>query len=90
MLFILEGCGACAEYKPRFEKLATAYAGRFPIVYADANDARFSDLADRLNVEAVPATFLLRRPRGMIRMTGSSTDDQIKWLLNTAAQAART
>jgi thioredoxin-like negative regulator of GroEL len=90
VLFTLEGCGACAEYKPRFAKLAAPYAGHVPVVYADADDPQYADLANRLNVEAVPVTFVLRRPRGMIRLTGSSTDAQITWLLNAAAQAART
>ena len=90
VLFTLDGCGACAEYKPRFQKLAAAANLPIPVIYADADDPKFSGLADRLKVEAVPVTFVLRRPRGLIRLTGASTDAQITWLLNAAAQAART
>lgn len=89
ILFTLEGCGACAEFKPRFARIAADYQRHVSIIDADANDPRFADLADRLKVEAVPAVFLLRRPRGMIRLVGSSTDDQVRWLLNIAAHAAQ-
>jgi thiol-disulfide isomerase/thioredoxin len=90
VLFTLEGCPACEEYKPRFAKIAKTYQGHVPVVFADANDPKFQDLAERLNVEAVPATFMLRRPRGMIRMVGSVSDQQVHWLLGTAARAAQT
>lgn len=90
VLFTLEGCPACEEYKPRFEKIAAAYKDRFPIVRADANDEKYADLAERLQVSSVPVTYVLRRPTGLIKVEGSVPDSQIAWLLNIAAREAAT
>lgn len=86
VVFTLEGCPACAEYKPRFLQMAQIVQDRMPIIMADANDPRFADLAQRLNVAAVPATFVLRRPTGIIRIAGAIPNDQIAWLLDLAAR----
>ena len=59
-----------------------------PILVLDANDPRNADLAGRLNVTGVPATFVLRRPSGVIRVVGSVPDSQIAWLLGVAAREA--
>ena len=88
VVFTIKGCPACAEYKPRFQRLAAPYAGCIPIVVVDANDARYSQLADRLGVQEVPATFVLRKPRGIIRVIGGAPDAQINWLLGVAAREA--
>jgi thioredoxin-like negative regulator of GroEL len=86
VVFTIQGCEACADYKPRFERVAGAYGGCVPIVMADANDPRFAQLADRLSVQEVPATFVLRKPRGVIRVVGSVPDSQINWLMGVAAR----
>ncbi len=90
VLFTIEGCPACTEYKPRFARVASAFQGRVPVLMLDANDPRNANLAGRLSVESVPATFVLRRPTGVIRMVGSVPDDQIAWLLGIAAREAAT
>ena len=88
VVFTIEGCGACAEYKPTFMKVASAYRGRFPIYMLDANDTnpQVAQLAQRLNVQAVPATFVLRKPTGMIRVEGAIPADQVAWLCDIAAR----
>jgi thioredoxin-like negative regulator of GroEL len=86
VVFTIKGCDACAEYRPRFERVASTYAGCVSIVMADANDPRFTQLADRLGVEEVPVTFVLRKPRGVIRVVGSVPDSQINWLMGIAAR----
>jgi len=88
VLFTIEGCQACTEYKPRFARIASAYREHVPILMLDANDPQNANLAGRLNVEGVPATFVLRRPSGIIRMVGSVPDSQIAWLLGVAAREA--
>jgi len=88
VVFTIEGCAACAEYKPRFQRVASAYMGCVPIIVADANDPRYTPLADRLGVQEVPATFVLRKPRGMIRAVGGLADAQINWLMGLAAREA--
>ena len=86
VVFTLKGCGHCEIYRPKFTKVAAPYADYVPIVMADGNDPRFQDLANRLNVQGVPATFLLRKPAGMIKLEGDVPEAQIKWLLNIAAR----
>jgi thioredoxin-like negative regulator of GroEL len=88
VLFTIAGCEACEEYKPRFRRIAQQYQRHVPIVMLDANDPRCADLAQRLNVTNVPATFALRRPTGMIRVEGAIPDSQIAWLLDVAAREA--
>jgi thioredoxin-like negative regulator of GroEL len=88
VLFTIAGCEACEEYKPRFQRVARNYQQHVPIVMLDANDPRCADLAQRLNVMNVPATFALRRPTGMIRIEGAIPDSQIAWLLSIAAREA--
>jgi thioredoxin-like negative regulator of GroEL len=90
VVFTIPGCDACAEYKPRFQHIAQHYERIVPIYMLNANDTRpgVADLASRLNVTSVPATFVLRRPTGMIRYEGAISDEQIAWLLGVAAREA--
>lgn len=88
VVFTMQGCPACAEYKPRFQRIARPYATTVPILMADVADPRFASLADRLGVAEVPATFLLRKPYGIIRAVGSVPDAQIQWIMNVAAREA--
>lgn len=90
VLFTIPGCGACAEYKPRFQRIAQQYQHVVPIYMLNANDTRsdVADLANRLHVANVPATFVLRRPNGLIRVEGAIPDSQIAWLLGVAAREA--
>ena len=90
VVFTIEGCEACEEYKPRFSRIAQQYQHHVPILMYDANDPRCADLATRLNVTNVPATFVLRRPTGMMRVEGGIPDSQIAWLLGVAAREAAT
>lgn len=89
VVFTLENCPACMHYKPRFRRIASAYSRCVPIVMADVNDPRFTALADRLAVREVPATFVLRRPHGVLRLVGNVPDDQIRWLLDLAVRESR-
>ena len=88
VVFTLEGCGACDEFKPRFRQIASHYAHAIPIVMADANDPRYAQLADRLSVQSVPATYILRKPHGIMRAVGGLPDEQINRLLDFAVREA--
>jgi len=88
VLFTIPGCEACEEYKPRFQRIARHYQQQVPIIMLDANDQRNADLGTRLNVTNVPATFVLRRPSGLIRIEGAIPDSQVTWLFNVAAREA--
>lgn len=91
VLFTIPGCDACAEYKPRFYRIAQQYQHLVPVYMLNANDTRpdVADLATRLSVANVPATFVLRRPTGMIRVEGAIPDSQIAALFNVAAREAQ-
>ncbi len=53
-------CGACREYKPRFEQLQMVFPGvRF--VWIDVEDA--SDLVDPIEVENFPTLLMASRER---------------------------
>ena len=90
VVFTIDGCGACEEYKPRFRRIAQSYQARVPIYMMDANDQRTADLASRLKVTNVPVTFVLRKPTGVISVEGAIPDSQIAWLLGIAAREAAT
>jgi len=88
VLFTIPDCEACREYKPRFRRVAQHYQQYVPILMVDANDPQYAALANRLRVVDVPATFVLRRPTGIIRVEGAIPDSQIAWLLGVAAREA--
>lgn len=92
VLFTIDGCEACAEYKPRFQRIAQQYRRIVPVYMFDANDQNpeVMNLANRLHVANVPATFVLRRPVGVLRVEGAIPDSQIAWLLGVAAREAAT
>ena len=88
VVFTIAGCDACKEFAPRFQRIAQHYQRQVPVVMLDANDQRNADLGTRLNVTNVPATFVLRRPSGVIRAEGAISDSQIAWLFGVAAREA--
>lgn len=90
VVFTIPGCQACEEYKPRFSRIAQQYAPYVQIFMLNADDTRNADLANRLQVHNVPATYVLRRPTGMMKIEGGIPDQQIAWLLGIAAREAAT
>lgn len=88
VVFTIDGCEACEEYKPRFRRIAQPYQTSIPIFMMNANDPQNAELANRLKVAAVPATFVMRKPSGVIRIEGAIPDSQIAWLLGVAAREA--
>jgi hypothetical protein len=55
-----------------------------PVYTVDCDDKQFGDWAEHLNVHATPSTYVLRRPRGIIRLEGAIPNEQVKWLLGKA------
>jgi thioredoxin-like negative regulator of GroEL len=90
VLFTIDGCEACEEFKPRFQRVAQQFAGQVPIYMLDANSnhPEVASLAQRLGVTNVPATYAMRKPRGLITVVGGVPDEQIAWLLGVAAREA--
>lgn len=89
ILFKMEGCPACEEYEPRFQRIAEPYQGHFPILIFDVTDPTMQAVADRLKVYGLPATFVLRRPVGLIRAEGNIDDHELAWMLDAAAREAQ-
>ena len=83
VIFHMPGCEACGEYLPRFARLAPR--AQVPVHVLDANAPQNQALADRLGVTAVPCTFVLRQPHGILRREGALSDDEIMWVLAVAA-----
>lgn len=90
VVFTIDGCDACEEYKPRFAKIAEDFRSQVPIYMLDANSDHpwVVGLAQKLNVTNVPATYVMRRPVGLMTVLGGIPDDQIAWLLGLAAREA--
>lgn len=83
----MDGCGACGEFWPRFQRAAEPYrqAG-VPVLVFDAatQDPEISALADRWGVEVTPTVIVARRGPGMLKEEGNVDDGRIKQLLDAA------
>lgn len=87
ILFTMDGCPACADYAPKFDRIAAAYeASGVPVYRYDADDERpdVQHLVKRLNVQATPTTFVLRRGPGEIRQEGDLEEYEIRELFEVA------
>jgi len=91
IVFVMENCPACAEFKPLLEKLAEKYKGQVPMLVYDANDERreVQALADRLGVHATPATYVMRRgPVTPIGVEGVLGEPELEYMFNLARHYA--
>jgi thiol-disulfide isomerase/thioredoxin len=85
VVFAMKECPACADYMPRFQAVASQFAGRVGYQILDANAPGVQALAERFNIEATPTTLVLRRPVGAIKAEGSLSDGEILHLFNVAS-----
>jgi len=88
LTFVQKGCGACAAFEPKFRRVAARYGRCVPTYILDANAPYNQPLADRLKVQATPATFALRRHGGMIKIEGDVPEEEVVRLFDAAARAA--
>lgn len=83
-----EGCGACAEYKPVFEKIAAPFAARgLPIYRIDAatSDANAQNFMDKNEVGGTPAVVAATLHRGQVaKLEGVSNETETLGLFNVA------
>jgi hypothetical protein len=93
-LVILDGCGACEEFKPRFlravEKLQRRNPG-LPVGIYQADDPRpdVQEFLDRFKVESTPTMLILCRGPGSISVVGSVDSLQLDGLLDMAERVHR-
>ena len=86
-LFVQEGCGACEEFQPRFDRLAARYkrAGMPVFVYdAAGGDPELVAWMDRYEIGATPTILVLKRGPGTMKIDGAIPDDQIEGVLQSA------
>lgn len=88
VLVVQEGCGACDEYKPIFEKIAEPYAKRgLPIYKLDAGseDPDAQAFMNRHGVESTPTVIAATLYRGPVaRLEGVSSEYETRQLLDVA------
>lgn len=84
ILWIQAGCGACHEFRPTFNRVASRYKGQIPIYVLDCNDPKHSGLADRCGVGSTPTTCVLRAPYGILKAEGAIPEPELARLFNTA------
>ena len=60
VVFSQEGCPACEEYLPRFQRIAATKTGPSRIVDVGVPDAE--GISDNFGIEATPTTMVLKRP----------------------------
>lgn len=87
VVFVQEGCPACDDFKPRFEKLAARYmrAGLPVFIYnAASDDQALNAWMDQLKVQGTPTMYVLKRGPGMLRLDGAVPDEDIEQALKAA------
>lgn len=86
-VFIQEGCGACHDYMPKFERIAAEYPkneppiGRYDLA---TDDARVQEFAAKLGVKATPTTVVMTSHGTFQRHVGSLPVAQIRQLFEAA------
>lgn len=86
-VFVMDGCGACEQYLPRFQRLASA-AGAPGRVYDIAKDQHGAAFADKLGVKATPTTVVMRDGR-IKSHVGAISNAEISKLLMEVRPAAK-
>lgn len=85
--FVMSGCHHCHAYKPKFDRVAAKFAGAVRSVVLDAMAPQNQALANRFGVNATPATLVLRRPVGHLKLEGDLPLGEIERVFGLAARA---
>lgn len=87
-VFVMEGCGACEEYLPRFSKIAEPYhAQGLPIgVYDIAKHGREAEFGTRMGIQATPTTIRMDGAGRFHKHVGAISDGAIAALLKAAVR----
>src|SRR6185436_5836714 len=93
-LVVLEGCGACEEFKPRFLRAAERLQRRNPgipvgIYLADDPRPDVQAFLDRFQVQATPTLLILCRGPGSISVVGSVDSLQLDGMMDMAERVHR-
>lgn len=84
-VFIQEGCPACTDYEPKFERIAAEHrgvvVGRYDLAMPDP---RVQEFAEKLGVKATPTTVVMTSHGTFQRHVGSLPVAQIRALFAAA------
>ena len=86
-VFIQEGCGACHDYMPKFERVAAEFpkdqppVGRYDLA---SPDPRVQHFAEKLGIKATPTTVVMTSQGTFQRHVGSLPVAQIRALMAAA------
>lgn len=77
------GCPACADYIPRFKRVAGPFRERFPIgIYDLAKDGPYAnEFATKLGIRHTPTTVVMTRRGSLHKHVGPLTESAIRELL---------
>lgn len=83
VVWTMQGCPACDQFKPRILQAAQKYASCLPTIIADVD--RFPGAADHFRVNATPTTMILRYGKRTFRhLQGNAPDAEIESLFQAA------
>lgn len=72
ILFYMDGCSACMEYKPLFEKIASRYSNKYVFVEENIHS---SIIAAAFSLTTVPAVGIINPQKNQ----GFKLDNQCMW-----------
>ncbi len=87
VVFVMDGCGHCDDFKPTFYRVARSWSRTVPayVLKADDPNPEVQRLADRLKVTGTPTTAALRRHSGgAAKIEGAATAAQVNELFKQA------
>jgi thiol-disulfide isomerase/thioredoxin len=85
LVFVAQGCSACAAFKPHLEAIAGRWAECIPTYVLDV--AQHGRLADAMGVRYTPTTVLSRRGRAAARLDGTVAPHEIDAFYAAAVQS---
>lgn len=85
LVFVAQECSACAEYKPRLERIAGRWAQCVPTYVLDVR--RYERLANAMHVQYTPTTIVVRHGRELGRLDGSAEDHKVDGLYASVARS---
>ncbi len=89
VLFVMDGCPACEEFKPTFMKVAKKYNSRVPVSIADAATAQTQVFAEKHKVEATPTMLVMFKGSPYTaKFEGAHSEPETVMVFEQAAQMA--
>lgn len=92
-IFVMQGCPACEEFKPRFRRVYAQLQQQGyclpPFDFVDANAPNAQGAANHYQVQYTPTTILQKSTGHWYKWETALTDDEIRWVLVKASRGAQ-